>query len=74
MENAGVSMRCEFLDYAFENHQSMFEVNVHGPYRHMQVVIPHMVKNKSGQIVGVSSQAGKIATLLEPLMLAPNMH
>jgi len=62
VENAGVSMRCEFLDYSFENHKSMFEVNVHGPYRHMQVVIPHMVKNKSGQVVGISSQAGKLAT------------
>lgn len=55
-------MRCEFLDYSFENHRSMFEVNVNGPYRHMQVVVPHMVKNKSGQIVGISSQAGKLAT------------
>src|SRR5690242_9017878 len=32
VENAGVSMRCEFKDYAFENHQALFDVNVHGPY------------------------------------------
>jgi short-subunit dehydrogenase len=62
VENAGVSMRCEFLHYAFENHRALFEVNVHGPYRHMQLVAPHMVNNRSGQIVGITSQAGKLAT------------
>ncbi len=40
----------------------MFDVNVHGPYRHLQLVVPHMINNKSGQIVGISSQAGKLAT------------
>jgi len=37
-------------------------VNVNGPYRHLQLVIPHMIKNKSGQIIGITSQAGKIST------------
>lgn len=55
-------MRCEFVDYSFENHKSLFDVNVHGPYRHLQLVVPHMIKNKCGHIVGVSSQAGKLAT------------
>ena len=55
-------MRCEFVDYAFENHKALFEVNVHGPYRHLQACLPHMIKNKSGQIVGVTSLAGKLAT------------
>jgi short-subunit dehydrogenase len=27
----------------------------------MQAVLPHMIKNKSGQIIGVSSQSGKIS-------------
>ena len=55
-------MRCEFVEYAFENHQALFDVNVHGPYRHLQMVVPHMIKNKTGQIVGISSLAGKLAT------------
>lgn len=54
-------MRCEFKDYPFENHISMFNVNVHGPYKHMQCFIPHMIKNKSGQVVGISSAAGKLS-------------
>lgn len=62
VENAGVSMRCEFVNYSFQNHQAMFDVNVHGPYRHLQLIAPHMIKNKSGHIVGVSSLAGKLAT------------
>jgi short-subunit dehydrogenase len=49
------------LHYAFENHLALFDVNVNGPYRHMQVVLPHMIKNKAGQIIGVSSQSGKIS-------------
>ena len=55
-------MRCEFVNYAFENHQALFDVNVHGPYRHMQIIVPHMIQQKSGHIVGISSQAGKLAT------------
>lgn len=39
----------------------MFDVNVNGPYKHIQCFLPHMIKNKSGQIVGISSAAGKIA-------------
>jgi short-subunit dehydrogenase len=27
----------------------------------MQVVLPHMIKNKAGQIIGISSQSGKIS-------------
>jgi dehydrogenase/reductase SDR family protein 7B len=62
IENAGVSMRCEFTNYAFENHISLFDVNVHGPYNHIQAFVPHMIKHKSGQIVGISSLSGKIST------------
>ena len=55
-------MRCALAEYSFENHKSLFEVNVHGPFRHIQAVLPHMISHKSGQIVGVSSLAGKLAT------------
>ena len=61
VENAGVSMRCEFKDYPFENHLSMFNVNVNGPFRHLQCIVSHMINNKSGHIVGISSVAGKVA-------------
>lgn len=62
VENAGLSMRCEFINYSFENHMSLFDVNVHGPFNHLQVLVPHFIKHKSGQIVGVTSLAGKLST------------
>lgn len=62
VENAGVSMRCEFKDYNFQNHLSMFDVNINGPFLHIQSFLSHMIKNKSGQIVGITSVQGKLAT------------
>lgn len=61
VENAGVSMRSEFKDYDFQNHISMFDVNVHGPFLHLKCLTPHMIKNNSGQIVGITSVQGKIS-------------
>ena len=55
-------MRCEFKDYDFKNHLSMFNLNVNGPYRHIQCFLNHMIKNKTGQIVGITSVQGKLAT------------
>ncbi len=62
VENAGLSMRCEFINYSFENHKSMFDINVHGPFNHLQALVPHLIKNKGGKIVGVTSLAGKLST------------
>lgn len=62
VENAGVSMRCRFRDYHFDNHKSLFDINVHGPFRHIQCFVEHIAKNKSGHIVGVTSVAGKLAS------------
>ena len=56
-------MRCAMEDYEFSNHVSSFNVNVHGPYRHIQCVLKHMIKNRSGHIVGITSAAGKLATI-----------
>ena len=61
VENAGVSMRSQFKDYSFKNHIQLFDVNVHGPYNHIQCFIDHMIKHKSGQIVGITSLAGKLS-------------
>lgn len=55
-------MRCLFKDYSFENHLSLQDVNVHGPFRHIQCCLDHMIKNKNGHIVGVTSLSGKLPT------------
>jgi len=40
----------------------LFDVNVNGPFVHLKAVVPHLIKHKTGQIVGVTSLAGKLAT------------
>lgn len=55
-------MRCLFKEYSFDNHLKMYNINVHGPFRHIQCLLPHMIKNKSGSIVGITSVAGKLAS------------
>lgn len=39
----------------------MFDINVHAPFNHLQVIVPHFIKHKGGQIVGISSLAAKLA-------------
>lgn len=39
----------------------MFDVNVNGPYCHIQSLLEHMIKNKSGHIVAITSVQGKLA-------------
>ncbi len=57
-------MRCLFEKYHFNNHLSMYDTNVHGPYRHMQCLLPHMIKNRAGRIVGVTSVSAKLCSSL----------
>jgi NADP-dependent 3-hydroxy acid dehydrogenase YdfG len=48
VENAGVSQRSFFKDYDFANHEYMTQLNYHGPVAHTKVILPHLMKNKSG--------------------------
>jgi dehydrogenase/reductase SDR family member 7B len=54
-------MRCEFVNYCFENHTGLFDINVHAPFNHLQAIVPHFIKHKGGKIVGISSLSGKLA-------------
>lgn len=62
VENAGISMRCEFKDFNFKNHLNMFDINVNGPYHHIQCLLPHLISHKGGQIVAITSVQAKLAT------------
>lgn len=57
-------MRCLFQDYHFGNHLQMYNTNVHGPYRHMQCILPHMIRNKSGHLVAITSISAKLCSSL----------
>ncbi|KAL4474792.1 hypothetical protein ABPG74_001488 [Tetrahymena malaccensis] len=61
IENAGVSMRSEFKDYSFENHEYMTNLNYNGPVAHVKGLLDHFVRNKSGHIVLINSIAGLLS-------------
>ena len=35
---------------------------MNGPYNHLQSIVPHFIKHKSGKIIGVTSLSGKLST------------
>jgi len=48
IENAGVSMRSEFKDTDYENHEYITNLNYNGPVAHVKAILPHFIENKSG--------------------------
>lgn len=61
IENAGVSMRAEFRDSDYENHEYLTNLNYNGPVAHIKALLPHFLANKSGHIVAINSIAGLLA-------------
>lgn len=59
VESVGQSMISEFTKASFENHLKIYDVNMHGPFVHLQTLVPHFIKHKGGQIVGISSLCGR---------------
>lgn len=62
VNNAGYGVFAEAVDATPEDVQGMFAVNVVGLIVCTKEVIPSMRKRKSGHIINISSQAGKLAT------------
>ena len=61
VNNSGRSQRGLVLDTpSVDVDQAMFNINVIGPISLTKVVLPHMIKQKSGQVIVTSSVAGKI--------------
>ena len=59
VESVGQSMISEFTQASFENHLKLYDVNMHGPFVHLQTLLPHLKKQKDAQIVGISSLCGR---------------
>ncbi|MBC6314971.1 SDR family NAD(P)-dependent oxidoreductase [Listeria grandensis] len=59
---AGFGIFEEAVTTDFETVKQMFETNVLGLMRLTQLVLPAMLARKSGHIINIASQAGKIAT------------
>ena len=61
VNNSGRSQRGLVLDTpSVDVDQAMFNINVIGPISLTKAVLPHMIKQKSGQVIVTSSVAGKI--------------
>jgi short-subunit dehydrogenase len=61
INNAGVMPVGHFLDQPAEAIRSSIEVNIYGVLTGCQLVLPEMVKRRSGHIVNIASMAGIVA-------------
>ncbi|MGN9838240.1 oxidoreductase [Nonomuraea sp. H19] len=61
INNAGIGLHGALEDVPVERARHLFDVNVFGPARLTQLVLPHLREQRSGTIVNVSSIAGEIA-------------
>jgi NAD(P)-dependent dehydrogenase (short-subunit alcohol dehydrogenase family) len=59
VNNAGYGSLGAIEDTAPGEGRRQFEVNVFGPFRLIQLVLPHMRAQRSGRIINVSSAGGK---------------
>ena len=64
VNNAGYGSYGAVEDVPIDEARRQFEVNVFGPFRLIQLALPHMRVQRSGRIVNVSSVGGKIYSLL----------
>jgi len=62
INNAGISQRSKVMDTSMETTRRLFEVNVFGNLAVTKAILPHMLSRNSGNIVVISSVAGKLST------------
>lgn len=60
VNNAGRSQRAEWIKTSLDVDREVMNVNVFGVLSLTKLVLPHMVKERQGHIVNMSSVAGKI--------------
>ena len=65
VNNAGLGLHALLAEGSMENIHYVFEVNVFGALNCIQAVVPFMKQQRRGQIINVSSIAGKIAAPYE---------
>lgn len=62
VNGAAVYIPRAFVDYTPEQFTQVMDVNLWGPVQLMQAALPHMLKQKYGKIINISSTAGKWAS------------
>ncbi|MBN2553528.1 MAG: SDR family oxidoreductase [Spirochaetales bacterium] len=63
VNNAGIIARGTILELGHETWRRVLEVNLNGTFNCCKAAIPHMVRQKSGRILNISSIAGKMGDI-----------
>src|SRR3972149_11983664 len=61
INNAGMGILKKFVDSNLDEFKKQIDVNLYGVYNFTKAVIDHMIANRSGSIINISSLAGKNA-------------
>jgi len=59
VNNAAIIRRGTFTEHSREDWDQVLKVNIGGTFNCTKVIVPHMIKQKGGKIVNVTSIAGK---------------
>ena len=65
INNAGIAQQALFSDITEEMWDNMFAVNVKSVYSFTHSVLPHMIHNKYGRIINISSMWGQVGASCE---------
>lgn len=61
INNAGMGILKKFVDSNLQEFKQQIDVNLYGVYNFTKAVIDHMIANRNGSIINISSLAGKNA-------------
>ena len=61
VNNAGINIRKPVLELPFEEYQRVIETNLHGYFLCAKAAGRHMVEQRSGKVINISSILGKVA-------------
>jgi len=64
VNNAGILDNTPILDMSVEKWDKVIDVDLRGTHLCSQACLPHMIKNKSGKIINIASQAGQLGGFL----------
>ncbi len=65
INNAGVASQGLFTDISEIEWNEIMDVNLNGVYNVTQAVLPHMIRQKSGSIINISSMWGQVGASCE---------
>lgn len=66
VNNAGVNVRQPTVELPVEEWQRVVDINLTGPFLCSKAVAPHMIKNKWGRIINLSSILGQVGLAGRP--------